>query len=400
MKALVITNLYPPHALGGYEMSCRDVVELWRERGHVVDVLTTSTTFHDPVGDPDEPHVHRDLEWYWNNHELERPPPRQRLARERRNHAALVKLLDELQPDVVSLWAMGGMSVGLITTCIERKQPMALVMEDDWLVYAPVIDAWTSAWSTRPNWQRRIATKLTGLPTLTPNLPPEVTVAFASDYLRRRAKEDGRIGFSSTEIVPLGTNAHDFPVRRDGARPWSGRLLSVGRIEPRKGFDVAVRALADLPDATLRIVGPSDERYADELLRLARELGVADRLTLDSSVDRTEIAGVYAASDVFLFLSRWDEPFGLVPLEAMTQATPVVATRRGGSAEFLTDHLNCLEVPVDDDAAVARAVKLLERDEPLRRKLVNGGLTTGAAYRVDRFADGLERVHLSVAGLS
>jgi hypothetical protein len=62
MRALVITNLYPPHALGGYELSCRDVVDRWRAAGHDVEVLTTTTTFHDPAADPPEPHVHRVLE--------------------------------------------------------------------------------------------------------------------------------------------------------------------------------------------------------------------------------------------------------------------------------------------------------------------------------------------------
>jgi glycosyltransferase involved in cell wall biosynthesis len=85
----------------------------------------------------------------------------------------------------------------------------------------------------------------------------------------------------------------------------------------------------------------------------------------------------------------------MVPIEAMSQATPVIATRRGGSAEFLTDNLNCLEVPADDPEAVAAAVRSLAADEGLRRRLVNGGLTTSAAHRIDRFADELEAIHLA-----
>ena len=75
-----------------------------------------------------------------------------------------------------------------------------------------------------------------------------------------------------------------------------------------------------------------------------------------------------------------------------------MATRRGGSAEFLTDGLNCLEVPSDDPAAIAAAVLALAKDKALRRRLVNGGLTTSAAYRVEQFADGLEQIHLRAAG--
>jgi glycosyltransferase involved in cell wall biosynthesis len=124
---------------------------------------------------------------------------------------------------------------------------------------------------------------------------------------------------------------------------------------------------------------------------------VNDRLTCVDFVARNELAAVYAESDALLFLSRWDEPFGLVPLEAMTQGVPVVATRRGGSAEFLTDGLNCLEVPVDAPDAVAAAIRALGSDEPLRRRLISGGLATGANYRVDRFAKDLEYLHVAAA---
>jgi glycosyltransferase involved in cell wall biosynthesis len=395
VKILVLVNLYPPHAVGGYELSCHDSVEAWRKHGHDVTVLTTTTTFHDPAGDEPEPHVRRLLEWYWRDHQLLRPPPRERYRIERENQRRLDELLAEVEPDVVSLWAMGGMSVGLISTCVERSYPIVAVLEDDWLVYAPNVDAWTAAWGRRPGWLGALATQITGLPTGVPQLPPTATVAFASDYLRRRAVAEATIGFTKTAIVPLGTDATDFPSRRPGTRPWSGRLLMVGRVEPRKGFDVAVHALTELPQATLQIVGAGDAAHREELLALARQLGVNDRVTCVDFVARNELADVYQSGDALLFLSRWEEPFGLVPLEAMSQGVPVVATRRGGSAEFLTDGLNCLEVPVDAPDAVAVAIRALGSDDALRRRLISGGLATAANYRVDRFAQDLEDLHVA-----
>ncbi|HEX3908083.1 MAG TPA: glycosyltransferase, partial [Mycobacteriales bacterium] len=239
MKVLVLVNLYPPHAVGGYELSCHDTVEAWRSSGHDVTVMTTTTTFHNPADDEPAPHVRRVLEWYWKDHQLLRPPPRERYRIERDNQRRLHELLAEVAPDVVSLWAMGGMSVGLISTCVERAYPIVAVIEDDWLVYAPNVDAWTAAWSRRPGWLGGLAAQLTGLPTGVPRLPPTATVAFASDYLRSRAVAEATIGFTRSTIVPLGTDAADFPARRPGSRPWAGKLLMVGRVEPRKGFDVA-----------------------------------------------------------------------------------------------------------------------------------------------------------------
>lgn len=401
MKVLVLTNLYPPHAVGGYELSCHDTVERWREAGHEVRVLTTTTTFHDPATDPPESDVRRVLEWYWDNHHIVRPEPRERYRIERSNQRHLNAVIADFAPDVVSVWAMGGMSVGLLTTCVERALPVVVVIEDDWLVYAEHVDAWTAAWGRRPKPLAGLARRLTGLPTAVPTLPPTATVAFASDYLRQRAEAEATIRFGSSQVVPLGTDPADFPPRRPGERAWQGRLLMVGRVEPRKGFDIAVRALVDLPEeVTLRIIGTGDGQHRTELVAMARELGVADRIGFDGFVERRDLAAVYAESDALLFLSRWDEPFGLVPLEAMTQAVPVVAIRRGGAAEFLTDNLNCLEVPVDDPAAVASAVRSLASDDGLRRRLVNAGLTTSAAYRVDRFANELEALHVAAAGVT
>ncbi|MGN6473303.1 MAG: glycosyltransferase family 4 protein, partial [Mycobacteriales bacterium] len=336
----------------------------------------------------------------WHDHQL---LPLGRVASwrlDRRNRARLRHAIRDFRPDVLSFWAMGGMSLGLLSTCIDGDHPIVCVVEDDWFVYAPMIDAWVSAWSRRPSWLGSLASQLLDLPTTLPQLPADATVAFASDYLRRRASDDGLLSFSASEIVPLGTNPTDFPSRRPGDRPWLGKLLAVGRIEPRKGFDTAIQALLEVPDATLRIIGPGVDQHVAALRALAGELGVADRLTIESALPREEIAAAYAEADAFLFPSRWDEPFGMVPLEAMTQATPVIATRRGGSAEFLTDGLNCIEVPTDDPAAIAAAVRALAKDDSLRRRLVNGGLTTSAAYRIDRFADELERIHLHAAGLS
>ncbi|HVV75182.1 MAG TPA: glycosyltransferase family 4 protein [Mycobacteriales bacterium] len=399
MRVLVVTNLYPPHALGGYEKSCEDVVERWMAAGHEVHVLCTSTRFGgDNDAAPPQRHVSRSLEWYWADHQVVRPPVRRRVAIERNNQRALVDALAD-RPDVVSFWAMGGTSLGLITTCIEQDLPMVCVVEDDWLVYAPHIDAWTSAWSKRPRWLGRVATRVLRLPTTVPVLPTQSTVAFASEYLRQRAASDGLIAFSSSAVVPLGTDPIDFPSRRPGDRPWHGKLLATGRIEPRKGFDTAIRALAELPDATLRIIGPGVEEHVAGLRALATDLGVADRVSIEDAIPRSLLAAAYAEADAYLFPSRWDEPFGMVPLEAMTQATPVVATRRGGSAEFLTDGLNCIEVPSDDPVAIVAAVRALAKDGSLRRRLVNGGLTTSAAYRIDRFASELEALHLQAASL-
>jgi glycosyltransferase involved in cell wall biosynthesis len=173
--------------------------------------------------------------------------------------------------------------------------------------------------------------------------------------------------------------------------------LHVGRIDDRKGIDTAIRALPLLPAETrLDIVGRGDDRHQRELRALVDTLGLADRVGF-AVAERGELAEIYAAADVLLFLPRWAEPFGLVPLEAMASSTPVVATGTGGSGEFLVDGANCLRVPVDDHAAVALAVRRLARDAGLRNQLVAGGYATAAELSLPRWVDILQRWHAAAA---
>src|SRR5581483_208114 len=98
-----------------------------------------------------------------------------------------------------------------------------------------------------------------------------------------------------------------------------------------------------------------------------------------------------------LFPTEWDEPFGIVPLEAMACATPVIATGTGGSGEFLVDGENSVLFEAGDAAALARAIDALGHDEQLRNRVVSGGLRTASTLTVDALAEGLEAQHVAAA---
>ena len=386
--------MYPPHHLGGYELSCRDVLRRWRAQDHDVAVLTTDFHVPDPdpgvdTGDEDIP-VSRTLEWYWRDHAFVRPSLRARWLIERRNRRRLADTLARLQPDVVSVWHLGGMSTGLLTTLVDRRLPVVHVICDEWPIYAPLVDPWMSSWSVRPRLARTVG-RLTGVPTWVPPLPETGRLTFVSAYLRDVVTDALGWRDIDADVVPSGIDHTDFPITQE-RHEWQGRLLCVGRVEPRKGFHVAVDALAELPGMTLDILGRADDSYRDELLRRAADRGVADRLHL-GVVPRSSLAERYRAADAVLFTSVWQEPFGLVPLEAMACGTPVVATGTGGSKEFCRDEVNCLLVPPDDATALASAVRRLTADEQLRRRLQTGGAETASELTIERYAAHLERIH-------
>lgn len=397
-RILAVTNFYPPHHYGGYELTCRDVLERFAARGHDVSVLTSAVRLPDAADPPAGAGVvvDRSLRLYWADHRLLRPSLPARLRVERHNQRRLAAALAAARPDVVSVWNMGALSFGLLATLAERRVPVVANVHDDWLDYGPRLDAWIRLFLARPA-AGRLVRRLTGVPTALPDLDRLAAYCFVSEATRRHASTRTRWRFPVSAVVGNGVDPADFPVAAQGGRPWSWRLLYVGRLDGRKGVDTAVAALARLPEqATLTVVGRGDADYLARLHALTRTLGVDGRVSF-TTVERAGLAAVYTAADACVFPSRWAEPFGLVPLEAMACATPVVATGTGGSAEFLRDGGNCLLFPPGEDAALAAALTRLAGDPALRAALVAGGRRTAAELTVDRLADVLEDWHLAAA---
>ena len=105
----------------------------------------------------------------------------------------------------------------------------------------------------------------------------------------------------------------------------------------------------------------------------------------DQCTPADRVHEVYASADAILFPVEWPEPWGLVPLEAMSVGRPVVATGTGGSGEYLRDEENCLLFEPGDAEALAACVRRLAGDPGLRARLVAGGRETAAHFTADAF---------------
>jgi glycosyltransferase involved in cell wall biosynthesis len=369
--------MYPPHHLGGYELVWRSAVEHLRAGGHEVSVLTTGHR-RDGVTAPDPPHVHRTLRWWWRDHAWPAFSLRERLAVERHNAAVLAERLAADAPDVVAWWSMGGMSLSLVERVRRAGLPAVGFVHDEWLLYGPGVDAWLRTW---PRPLAALAERATGVPTRV-DLRGAARWLFVSEHVRGRALSV--LELARTGVAPSGVDA---ALLGDPApeRPWAGRLLCVGRLDERKGLDTAIEALAALPGATLTIVGDGAPDVVAGLRALAARLGVAERVELAGFAEGGELRRRYAEADAVLFPVRWDEPWGLVPLEAMAAGRPVLATGRGGSAEYLRDGENALLFAAGDAAALAAAVTRLAGDDTLRARLRAGGLETAPRHTAEAF---------------
>jgi glycosyltransferase involved in cell wall biosynthesis len=147
--------------------------------------------------------------------------------------------------------------------------------------------------------------------------------------------------------------------------PVSGPVIgSLGRLTAQKGYDVLVRVLADLPEATLVLVGDGPERTALETL--ARRLGVADRLVVTGWVEQAR--SHLATFDLFALPSRW-EGMPLVILEAMFAGLPVVASDVGSVAEAVLDGETGFVVTVDDERTLRDRLAMLLADSAMRQSM-------------------------------
>jgi glycosyltransferase involved in cell wall biosynthesis len=378
--------MYPPHDLrGGYELTWRSSVLHLRGRGHDIRVLTTDYRSPDhPDARELDDDVHRELRWYWRDHEFPRFSLRERVAIERHNAAVFDRHVDELRPDAIAWWQMGGMSLSLVERARRAGLPAVGVVGDEWLRWGPRADGWLRAASRLGPLMERIG----GVPAEV-DLDGAAVWLFNSETVREKTRAGG-LALPRSRVVHPGIDGRLFGPRELG--PWSWRLLCLGRLDPRKGIEVAIDALASLPsEATLVVHGSGgSSEYGTQLRQHAAALGLAERVRF-SAGPREEVPDVYAAADTLLFPVQWDEPWGLVPLEAMAVGRPVIATATGGSREYLDHERNCLVYePRDSAEALAAAVRRLASDAALRGRLVAAGRETAARYTETAYNDAIE----------
>jgi glycosyltransferase involved in cell wall biosynthesis len=156
-------------------------------------------------------------------------------------------------------------------------------------------------------------------------------------------------------------------------REWSlspdrSLVLAVGRLVPAKNYGLAIRALVDVPGATLAIVG--EGALSDALKAQVEASGVADRVVFAGL--RSDARALMGAADAVVVSSR-AEGLPMVVLEALAAGTPLVATSVRGIKEVLADEENALLVAPDDATQLARALNRVLADRELASRLTAAG---------------------------
>lgn len=179
-----------------------------------------------------------------------------------------------------------------------------------------------------------------------------------------------RMGLPRTRmsVVPCGVDLERFtPACRPAARRRDYRLVTVGRLVPRKGFATIIDALRAIPRTELVIAGGRipDDPEVTRLKRIAVQARVGDRVKLVGQVSRQAMPDLLRSADLVV-CAPWYEPFGIVPLEAMACGIPVVAGAVGGLTDTIVDGVTGALVSPRQPKALAATVRRLLSDPALR----------------------------------
>ena len=259
------------------------------------------------------------------------------------------------RPDIVnSHFALDGLPAVLAASVIRR--PVVVVFQGPWALEAIATGrrgAWPGSTRLRQLIERFVYRRARRCIVL--------SQAFGDILVNEYGVARSRI-----RVIPGGLDTGrfaDLPGRAESRRSLGlderFTMVTVRRLVPRMGLDLAIDALAEISeetDAQLVVAGRGPE--LGRLQQHARQRGVADRVMFLGRVDDADLPLLYAAGDVCVVPTRELEGFGYVALEALAAGTPVVATGTGGLAE-LVGGLEPRWVTAADGGAIADAVKRL-----------------------------------------
>jgi glycosyltransferase involved in cell wall biosynthesis len=368
MRVLHIGKFFPPHA-GGIERFSADLVAALVQRG-----VATAMLAHAPAG------THRTQHFLVDAVDVTLAACHGQLVYAPLSPAfpwLLSRTLARFKPDLLHLHVPNTSAFWALLLPAARRLPWVVQWQADVPldVIRPSLRA--AAMLYRP-WENSLLRRAKKI--------------IASSQPYRDSSATLAAWLDKTEVVPLG-----LPPAKDNADkaksiqwPCAGlRLLAVGRLSYYKGFDVLLRALAQVPQVGLVLIG--DGESAAPLKALAQDLGVSSRVCFAGHVDDATLAATYANAEVFCLTSiERTESFGMVLLEAMRARLPVIASAIAGSGVgyVVADQISGLLVAPGDAAALALALQRLATDAHLRTRLGQAGYARWLSeFTLDRSAD-------------
>lgn len=387
MRILVISNLYPPAHLGGYEVLCAETVERLRER-HEVKVLTS-----DHGDAPSGPGIARELAYLPDGRRqvLRAPLATWRAVRVTR------RVLEEFQPELVFIWNGSDMPQAAIRVAEQSGAPIAYSVCEYWFAGLYERDRYMGYFGeTRGGihglWGRA-ARAFNRHPDLRLDTSEHVraSICWASESLREKTGLPPTVEALDERVIHSAVHDPELWTSLPRAPASDPPLIAfVGRVEQQKGPDVAYRAVAALRDrhdmdVRLVLAGFVVPSMRDTLAGLASKLRIEDRVEQLGQVPQARVGELLTTASALVVPSTWEEPLGLVNVEGALARVPVVASRSGGMTETLLEHEHALYFPIGDHDACADALaRVLEQKEETAAR-AERAFERAQAFTFDRY---------------
>ncbi|MBF0543795.1 MAG: glycosyltransferase family 4 protein [Candidatus Riflebacteria bacterium] len=387
MKILFISNLYPPHYLGGYEILCSQVIKEMQLLGHETIVLTSN---HGLQTQDSIPGIHRLLSVY---PPFGKPPDISRFRRfsqSRLNQKKTENIISSDNFDAIFVWSQLRLSLGPARAAEKSGLPVFFTFNDDHLAgYLPARFCPTPLGIAKYLRDRLIFEEIT-----TTGLKFENTTCI-SQTLKDNLLARG-LQISDSRVIFQGIPVELFPQKDDpGSLHSPLRLLYVGQLHEYKGVHIFLEGAArfarkNAHQIEIKIAGEGPEEYKNRLAELAKEID--GRVIFLGRIPHSELPQLYRESDIFVFPSLWKEPFGLTHLEAIASGIPVISTNDGGHGEFLKDRENCLIFEKGNSAQLSEKILELSSNKDLRNSVIlTARETVEKDFSLKRYSADLEK---------
>lgn len=363
MRVLFQCSGFLPTTIGGAEVLSYHLVKELQRRGHELLVVTSRSSRSDPAGHA----TYNDVKLV--KLDAERAVAQRDLAELRRASETVRDIVADFKPDLLhvnsaeacSFIFVRGAATGDLRRIVTHHAPIRPAGHD--------------------GLQRRLSTDAERVVT--------VSEATYDDALAAMPGIRGKLS--------VIRNALPMPEVTPMPLPFSPpRLLCFGRIVREKGFDVVVRALANLRKqgftAGLDIAGDGLEKEA--LADFVKSLGMEGQVRFLGWVSPHGVPALIDTATAVVVPSRWPEPFGLVALQAAQMGRPVIAAAVGGLPEVVAHGSTGLVVAPDDEHAMADAIVALLSDAGTARRFGAAARERARqAFDFATFVDGYERVY-------
>jgi glycosyltransferase involved in cell wall biosynthesis len=407
LSLLVVSDLWPPHTIGGYELGACDVVARLVGRGHRATVLTST---YGVAGPCEEGTVHRLLYEEVHPRPLRLSHLPAETLRSARSAARARHLLRHTPFDLVYLFNPLGLSAAFIEELCRVEQPVVAYVSDDWVARWPTTDPLLQRWTRRdPAWPRSTAllvrlgrglAKVAGLFPRDWERPPIGHAQFVSRYVEQLSRP--RLALASAEVIPWGIETTRFRFRERRAEELATGYTS-GR-SGAKGVHVILEAVALLRlrghRVSLTLHGRDTTAFARAMRARVDESSLGHHVRFAGARARERLwEEAYDPGGLLVFGSLWKEPFSLTLLEAFASGIPVLTTVTGGTAELVRDGENATSYCTGSASDLAaRYEALISRPEEALAMARSARALVEDRLDIERMVDRVEAHLLGVRG--